>query len=64
MEPEQAQWLAVILLLAGLRYYDKRLDDLKDLMRVEMDKAKLELRFERRAREQRILRTLAVVTKV
>lgn len=59
MDPEQAQWLAVILLLAGLCAYDKRLDDLKDLMRVELDKAKLELRIEQRAHEQRILQAIA-----
>lgn len=58
MDPEQAQWLVVILLLAGLRYYDKRLDDLKDLMRVELDKVKLEMRLERQAREQRILQAI------
>lgn len=58
MDPGQVQWLAVILLLAGLRFYDKRLDDLKELVRVELDKAKLELLLEQRAREQRIVRAI------
>jgi len=63
MDPEQAQGLAVIVMLLavmfGLLYNNKRLDDFKDLMRAEIDKAKLEMRLEQQASEQRILQAIA-----
>jgi hypothetical protein len=63
MSPALAQWLYVIVMLLaimfGLLYDNKRLDDFKDLMRAEIDKAKLEMRLEQQASEQRILQAIA-----
>lgn len=63
MNPALAQWLPVIVMLLaimfGLLYNNKRLDDFKDLMRAEIDKAKLEMRLEQNASEKRILDAIA-----
>ncbi|MBM3753039.1 MAG: hypothetical protein FJW38_03570 [Acidobacteria bacterium] len=63
MNPALAQWLPVIVMLLaimfGLFYNNKRLDDFKDLMRAEIDKAKLEMRLEQHASEKRILEAMS-----
>jgi 3-dehydroquinate dehydratase len=51
----------LLAIMFGSLYDNKRLDDFKDLMRAEIDKAKLEMRLEQQASEKRILDAIAEI---